>query len=90
MVGLQKQFPPMDNELVIILIKFDGPITSDVLTMFKKVISLIFHSRVRKNRIFRVKKHFRPTKSDQDWIFYGPWDVLQWKKTIRLINIPSN
>ena len=52
----------MDNELVIILIKFDSPITSDVLTMFKKVISLIFHSRVRKNRIFRVKKHFRPTK----------------------------
>ena len=47
MVGLQKQFPTMDNELVIILIKFDGPITSDVLTMFKKVILLIFHSRVR-------------------------------------------
>ena len=47
MVWLQKQFPPMDNELVIILIKFDGPITSDVLTMFKKVILLIFHSRVR-------------------------------------------
>ena len=32
----------MDNELGMILIKYGGPSTSDMLTMLKKVILLIF------------------------------------------------
>ena len=57
MVWLQKQFPPMDNELVIILIKFDGPITSEMFTMFKKVILLPFTRKYVKTVFFTKSAH---------------------------------
>ena len=57
MVGLQKQFLTMDNELVNILIKFDGPITSDVLTMFKKWFYSFFTREYVKTAFFTKSAH---------------------------------
>ena len=46
----------MDNELGMILIKFGGPSTSDMLTMLNKVILLIFPLASTSRARFAIKK----------------------------------
>ena len=72
MVGLQKQLSSMGSGLESILTKFGGPSTSDVLTMPKKVILLIFSLAGTLKTGFSSKKTPKPRKTGARPDFLGP------------------